>query len=68
MDEIVVRRLEGVLVCEPIITRAEDGTLSIDWPEGYPTECLINRTVILELIDQINAGKRLSQRIYDLLA
>lgn len=49
--------LVNVLVANPTVTKAEDGTLTYDWPESWPDVCLMSRDLFVEMVARFN-GER----------
>jgi tetrahydromethanopterin S-methyltransferase subunit B len=38
----------------PVITTNEDGTLTLDWPDGTPNTCVVAKEVMVEIVDARN--------------
>ena len=40
----------------PVITKSEDGTLVLDWPDGTPNTCVVAKETLVKIVDALNAG------------
>jgi hypothetical protein len=38
----------------PVITKSEDGTLTLDWPDGTPNTCVVAKEMMVQLVDSLN--------------
>ncbi len=38
----------------PVVTKSEDGTLTLDWPDGTPNTCIVEKKMLVLLVDSLN--------------
>ena len=47
-------RCLGDLTADPTVTRNDDGTVTLNWPENEPDVALITRDLMVPMVDQHN--------------